>query len=209
MTAAGLAWGLPAVVSGGVLASFALGCAAARVRPTGPSRHRAAPPTGGTPTTATDVPTRRHPFLPPPTVRVGEDEVVLWTWMRHEHPHPEGLVERVVRRFHDAAVRDPEVAAYFHGVDVPVLRAHFVRVLVTLADRGMTAVELRTLAHRHGTVRDTAGRRITPGVFDTVVVALGGALHAEGVPGATVGQVVRMCLPIRSAMTSETCVDRG
>lgn len=206
MTAAVLAaWGLPAVVTGGVLASFALGRATARVRPAGPSRHRTAPPTRGTPMTTTDdVPMHDEPFLPPPTVRVGDREVVLWTWMRHEHPHPEGLVKRVVRRFYDAAAQDPEVAAYFHGIDMPVLQAHFVRAFVTLADRGMTADDLRTLAHRHETVRDTAGRRITPGVFDKVVIALGGALHAEGIPMATIEQVARMCLPIKSAMTSGT-----
>jgi truncated hemoglobin YjbI len=149
-----------------------------------------------------DAPVRDHLLLPPPTVRVGEGEVVLWTWMRHQHPHPEGLAARVVHRFYDAAAGDPEVAAYFHGIDVPVLRAHFVRAFIGLADRGLTADDVRVLAERHESARDTAGRRITPEVFDRVVVALGGALHAEGVPMATIEQIARMCLPIRTAMTS-------
>ena len=207
MTAAAeVAWGLPAVVTGGVLASFALGCAAATAwgRQPGP---RVEPPTTrerrGVPTVSTDdAPARDHVLLPPPTVRVGGGEVVLWTWMRHEHPHPEGLAKRVVRRFYDAAAGDAEVAAYFHGIDMPVLQAHFVRAFIRLADRGLTADDVRVLAQRHESVRDTAGRRITPEVFDKVVVALGGALHAEGVPMTTIEQIARMCLPIKTAMTS-------
>lgn len=215
MITAGLGgWTLPTVVVAALMASFAIGYAARAGWTCSSPRHTASANVQGSATAAGIVASSRRSdatmtgrratddlLLPPATVSVDGNEVVLWTWMRHEHSHPDGLVKRVVSRFYAAAAQDPEVASYFHGVDMPVLQAHFVRAFITLADKGLTATGVASLAARHRTVRDTAGRPITPEVFDKVVFALGQAMHAEGIPAATIAQIARMCLPIKMVMT--------
>lgn len=141
-------------------------------------------------------------LFPPPTVPVDDQDVVLWTWMRHHHPRPEGLAQRVVKRFYDTAAHDPEVADYFVGIDLPGLQRHFVRAFIVLADRGLTAGTVHDLAVRHSTVRNTRGEPVSAAVFDRVVAALGASLHAEGVPTDAVRHVAAMCVPIRTAMTA-------
>jgi truncated hemoglobin YjbI len=143
-------------------------------------------------------------LFPPPTVLVDDQDVVLWTWMRHHHPRPEGLAQRVVKRFYDAAAHDPEVADYFVGIDLPGLQRHFVRAFIALADRGLTTAAVHDLADRHATVRNTRGEPVSVAVFDRVVAALGASLHAEGVPTDAIRHIVAMCVPIRTAMTAGT-----
>lgn len=163
-------------------------------RPVGPGREN--------PTMTTQAHRDDVVVFPAPTVRVDDEDVVLWTWMRHHHPRPEGLAQRVVRRFYDAAARDVEVADYFVGVDLPGLQRHFVRAFILLADKGLTTGSLRNLATRHAVVRNTTDQPVTPAVFDKVVAALGAALHAEGVPTDAIHHIARMCAPIRTALTT-------
>ena len=126
--------------------------------------------------------------------------VNLRSWAQQYHPLREGVWTRLVKTFYATAAKDPEVAGYFADVDLVVLQRHFVQVLVTLTQQGLTMRTVKRLTESHQHVVDQQGRPITEGVFNKVTHALEVALRSEGVPEDTIDQVVEMLVVIKSAM---------
>ena len=141
--------------------------------------------------------------MPEPTVNTGHSTVPLWLWMQRH-----GSWIRTSTTFCSTVTADPDVADYCRAMDPDDVRQHCARVLTTLCVQGLTESRLRALVAAHREVTTADGRALSHQVVDRVTTALTGALAAEGVPTATLDQVVALSVPIRDALTDRRSLRR-
>jgi hemoglobin len=91
-------------------------------------------------------------------------------------------IRAAVDEFYQRVVADPQLSAYFDGVDMTGLRAHQTKLLVQVTG-GPVGYTGRDLAAAH------EGLDITRQDFDRVVGHLAGTLADLGVPEDTIAQV--------------------
>ena len=91
-------------------------------------------------------------------------------------------LRRLTDVFYKRVLDDPQLKAYFDGVDMTTLRAHQAKLLVQVTG-GPVGYEGRELAAAH------AGLDITSADFERVVAHLAGTLTEMGVDAAVVGDV--------------------
>ena len=94
----------------------------------------------------------------------------------------ENGIRTAVDIFYQRVLADPQLKAYFDGVDMTTLRAHQAKLLVQVTG-GPVGYEGRELAAAH------EGLEITSADFERVVAHLGGTLTEMGVDAAVVGDV--------------------
>ena len=100
-------------------------------------------------------------------------------------------VRQVVDDFYARGVDDPQLTAYFAGIDMSRLKRHQA-LLVGQVLGGPADYDGRTLREAH------AGLGITDGHFDRVVTHLAAALTAAGVPGDILDRAGAAVLATRS-----------
>ena len=100
----------------------------------------------------------------------------------YEQLGQENGIRTAVDDFYRRVLADPELAAYFDGVDMAGLRAHQTKLLVQVTG-GPAQYEGRELAEAH------SGLGITSADFERVVAHLGATLAGMGVGPAVVGDV--------------------
>jgi hemoglobin len=108
-----------------------------------------------------------------------------------------------VSRFYDRAAGDPQIASYFHGVDMPELQRHFTAAIGIVTSKGLTARTLIRMAEVHDRVHDRDGRPITGEVYDRTVGILIGVLVEMGVPRRAVEELGDVVAPLRRAIVGE------
>jgi hypothetical protein len=94
-------------------------------------------------------------------------------WLCH-YTHGRKTWGDAVAEFYRRAAADPQIASYFHGVDLPALQRHFTATIVIVTSKGLTAKTVVRMAEKHRGIRDRDGRPIT-----SEVVRQGGH-HVEG-----------------------------
>ena len=119
-------------------------------------------------------------LAPPPMV----DGDTLRDWMVHHHRSNGNVWQSVVGDFYARAAADPEIAAYFVGVDMAELQRHFMRALVVVTHIGLTVRAADALGARHEHLHIRAEH------FDRVVGVLTDVLADYGVPRSAVLQLV-------------------
>lgn len=113
--------------------------------------------------------------------------------------------EWVVSEFYTRAAGDVRIAPYFANVDIEVLQRHFLATIKMVCSDGLTVGAIRAMDDRHTAVRDLAGNRITPEVYDLTVSVLGQVigeqLRRDGVePGPVIDQLLVTVAPLRAAI---------
>ncbi|NWG53421.1 MAG: group 1 truncated hemoglobin [Hydrogenophilaceae bacterium] len=89
----------------------------------------------------------------------------------------------IVSRFYDKLVRTPSVSRHFIHVDLPRLVDHQTDLIATLLRQPGAASD--------GKLRDAhAGRGITEGEFEIMILILRESLEEEGVPQAVSGEII-------------------
>jgi hemoglobin len=134
----------------------------------------------------------------PPQVRTGtEHSDSLYAWLRHYSHHSEPWSD-VVAEFYRRAAADPQIASYFHGVDLPALQRHFTAAIVIITSKGLTAKTVLRMAETHRGIRDRDGRPITSEAYDRVVTMLKGVLRDMGVPNEAIAELGGVVRPLRA-----------
>jgi hemoglobin len=100
----------------------------------------------------------------------------------YEQLGKENGIRTAVDDFYRRVLADPDLAAYFEGVDMTTLRAHQAKLLVQVTG-GPVQYEGRELAEAH------KGLGITSADYERVVAHLGATLTGMGVEPAVVGDV--------------------
>lgn len=100
----------------------------------------------------------------------------------YEQLGQENGIRAAVDIFYRRVLDDPQLKAYFDGVDMTTLRAHQAKLLVQVTG-GPVGYEGRELAAAH------AGLDITSADFERVVAHLAGTLTELGVDASVVGDV--------------------
>jgi len=108
-----------------------------------------------------------------------------------------------VSRFYDRAAADPQIASYFHDVDLPELQRHFTAAISIVTSKGLSARTLIRMAEVHDRVCDREGRPITGEVYDKTVGILIGVLAEMGVPRRAVEELGDVVAPLRRAIVAE------
>jgi len=131
------------------------------------------------------------------------DGVTLYQWMSDRNPLGHNVWSKVVAEFYTDAAGEPEIAAYFAATLAKpngweILQQHFLRVLMMVADKGVTVGDLRYLRAKHWRVSTPDGHRITGPVYDAVVNVLVGSLRRHGVPPQGIEALAATIEPIRA-----------
>jgi hemoglobin len=100
-------------------------------------------------------------------------------------------VEAAVQDFYRRVLADPDLAAFFEGTDMKVMRAHQ-RAFLTAALGGPSAYTGRSLAVAH------EGRGITDHHFDAVAGHLQATLAHLGVPNDLQTEIISAVAPLRA-----------
>lgn len=134
--------------------------------------------------------------VPPPQIR-GND---LRDWLQH---YTQRSWPDAVREFYTRAAADPEVAPYFHAVDLPALQRHFTTAVILLTSKGLTRGTLRRMADRHASVRTPDGAPITAEIYNKVVGVLIDILTEWGVPKYALADLSRLIEPLREVIVAK------
>lgn len=126
------------------------------------------------------------------------DGTTLRDWLRYKSG--DNAWHEVVADFYDAAAADPEVASYFHGVDMDALQRHFLASIVMVTGHGVSVGVVRRMRLAHDEVVNAEGKPINEAIWDKVVSALAGVLTARGVPGSAIGELAATIEPIKAAV---------
>lgn len=102
-----------------------------------------------------------------------------------------GSVQAAVDDFYSRLLADPQLAAFFTGVDLQHLKAHQ-RAFLTAALGGSQIYQGRDMAAAH------AGLEISDDDFDAVVTHLVATLTGLGVPDETIGEIGGLLAPLRA-----------
>jgi truncated hemoglobin YjbI len=137
-------------------------------------------------------------LAPGPTVDTPTGRVSLLEWLIHLRGAE--VWASVVATFYQRAAADPQVAAYFTGIDLVDLQRHFIRALKIIAEHGVTVGLVRNLHQRHANVRNKSGEPITGDIWDTVVAVLATVLAEQGVPPRTLVVLATTLAPLRAAI---------
>ena len=107
----------------------------------------------------------------------------------------ESGIRAAVDEFYRRVTADPDLEAFFAGVDMRSLRRHQTNMLIT-ATGGPTAYDGRDMSSAHH------GLNITDGAFDKVVGHLGDTLTARGATDEAIGAVVAALSPLRQSIVT-------
>jgi hemoglobin len=136
----------------------------------------------------------------PPQVPAGDGHSdSVRDWLCH-YTHGHKTWGDAVAEFYRRAAADPQIASYFHGVDLPALQRHFTAAIVIVTSKGLTAKTVVRMAETHRGVRDRDGRPITGEVYDKVVGVLVGVLRDMHVPDAALAELGGVVAPLRAAI---------
>lgn len=183
-----------------LLGAYGTGCASAAI-----IRRRQHPPTPRKAHVVTAPDPRAVLLAPAPTVYVEHmGQIVLRDWLRNYSRYQDGAWVGVVKDFYAAAGADPRVAGYFPRGASERLQRHMVATLMRVTGEGLTVGDVEALVAAHADIRDGDGEPITGEAFDAVVTVLGGVLVERGVPGSTIGQLVKLTSICRDAMVQPT-----
>ena len=133
---------------------------------------------------------------PPP---MGGD-LTLRDWLVHFSTERDRVWPSVVATFYRRAAGVPEIADYFREADMPKLQQHFARALTIVAGNGLRANTVRRLRDAHAYVTDSAGRPITPEIYDAAIGTLVGVLREQGVPPAAIAQLATTIAPLKNVI---------
>jgi hemoglobin len=103
--------------------------------------------------------------------------------------------------FYEKVIGDPNLAAYFEGVDLGRLKGHQ-RAFIGAALGGPEAYQGRDMGSAH------AGLGVTDAVFDAVVGHLVTTLGELGIPEVTISQIGDALAPLRSDIVTKSAVAR-
>jgi hypothetical protein len=102
------------------------------------------------------------------------------------------------------------LASYFYGADLAPsgeLQKHFLRILVSVASRGVYRRDVQRLEGAHGQVMGQTAEGdpwpITAAVFDAVVGVLAAELAGRGIPAETLGQLGTALVPARTVICAQ------
>jgi len=139
--------------------------------------------------------------VPAPQIR-GND---LRDWLQH---YTQRSWPDAVREFYTRAAADPQIAPYFHAVDLPDLQRHFTTAVILLTSKGLTRGTLRRLADRHASVRTPDGTPITAEIYDKTVGVLIDILVEWGVPKYALADLGRLVEPLREVIVAKETVSK-
>jgi hemoglobin len=108
-------------------------------------------------------------------------------------------VSAAVDLFYEKVIGDPNLAAYFEGVDLGRLKGHQ-RAFIGAALGGPEAYQGRDMGAAH------AGLGVTDADFDAVVGHLVATLGELGVPAVTISQIGDALAPLRSDIVTRSAV---
>jgi hemoglobin len=114
-----------------------------------------------------------------------------------------------VAEFYARAAADPQIAAYFYGVDMERLQRHFTRAMITLTQDGLKQGKLTSLAKIHAQVQTPDGAPITHEVYDKVITVLVGILQEWGVPDDAIRELAGVIEPLRGAIVAPDPIDQS
>jgi hemoglobin len=138
----------------------------------------------------------------PPQVPVGAGQSdSVRDWLCH-YTHGRKTWGDAVAEFYRRAAADPQIASYFHDVDLPALQRHFTATIVIVTSKGLTAKTVVRMAEKHRGIRDRDGRPITSEVYDRVVTMLKGVLRDMGVPNDAIADLGGVVRPLRAAIVA-------
>jgi truncated hemoglobin YjbI len=134
-------------------------------------------------------------IAPPPVVggHTVRDLLVHYTFGQVTWP-------QVVGEFYDDAAQDPEIADYFHGVELEDLKRHFTAVISLVNKNGLTRGNLKAMAEKHRDVRNVDGRPITGEVYDNVIKVLANVLLRHSIPLHAVNALGNTVKPLRDVI---------
>lgn len=190
-----LGWLVLATLSGFIL----VGLSRLNDRLTAVLLHRPAAPV-----ITSDTPSGLDPIVSgPPQVPSRDGQVDNVRDFLLHHTHGRYTWAHAVSRFYDRAAADPQIASYFHDVDMAQLQRHFTAAISMVTSRGLSAKTLVRMAEVHDRVRDRDGRPITGEVYDKTVSILVGVLLEMGVPRRAVEELGEVVAPLRRAIVGE------
>lgn len=123
-------------------------------------------------------------------------------WLAH-YTHGCYSWNDAVARFYERAAADPQIASYFHGVDLAVLQRHFTAAMVIVTSKGLTIKTADRMAQLHSGVRDRNGNPVTGEVYDKTVGILVSVLAGMGVPRSAVEDLGDVVALLRRAIVVE------
>lgn len=123
-------------------------------------------------------------------------------WLTH-YTHGRYSWNDAVVRFYTRAQDDPQIASYFHGVDLTALQRHFTAAMVIVTSKGLTIKTVDRMAQVHSGVRDRNGNPITGEVYDKTVDILVSVLAGMGVPRSAVEDLGEVVALLRRAIVVE------
>jgi truncated hemoglobin YjbI len=135
-------------------------------------------------------------LTPPPMV----GDLTLRDWLVHFSTERDRVWPAVVATFYRRAANVPEIADYFRETDMVRLQQHFARALTMVTGTGLTEATVRRLQQAHFGVHDSAGRPITPEIYDAVIGTLVEVLREQRVPASAIGQLADTIAPLRAVI---------
>ncbi|MBO0691331.1 MAG: group 1 truncated hemoglobin [Acidimicrobiaceae bacterium] len=109
-------------------------------------------------------------------------------------------VQTAVDRFYTKVIGDPQLAGYFHEIDLDRLKRHQ-RAFISAALGGPDSYQGRDMNEAHSSLA------ISDADFDAVVEHLVVTLQELDVPDTTIGQIGDALAPLRTEIVSRTAIE--
>lgn len=138
-------------------------------------------------------------LMPAPVVSTVDGTVTVRQWLTGQ---PSIDVQGMVTRFYDRVLDDAAVAGYFDGVEIGVLREHFVATLLLITGSGVTVGTARYLYEAHRKVKTSDGDPITSAAFDAIIANLATVLSDAGVPRGAIEALRNVVQPLRPLLAT-------